>query len=190
MPHNISLHQGSLAQQVGMVAKIQTAFRHLIRPRASRAKPSSSARLWAAKCAYSPECVEGEFCELRIDGVLRSSGQNSYSTSAQRPVEYSQHSGYRASLPPPEAPGPGTALRTGPSAQLRLSARTIASPVLLLSLFTQRLRSKSVLRSFELASSTRPAGTSSASTGNRVRRRSWPAQLPCLPHYEASRTRS
>src|SRR5215204_4025620 len=73
MPHNISLHQGSLAQQVGMVAKIQTAFRHLIRPRASRAKPSSSARLWAAKCAYSPECVEEEFCELRLYGVLRSS---------------------------------------------------------------------------------------------------------------------
>src|SRR5215208_1685358 len=128
--------------------------------------------------------------ELRPNGVLGSSGQNSYSTSAPRPVEYSQHSGYRASLPPPEAPGPGTALRTGPSAQLRLSARTIASPVLLLSLFTQRLRSRSVLRSFELASSTRPAGTSSVANGTRVRRRSWPAQLPCLPHYEASRTRS
>src|SRR5918994_229659 len=128
--------------------------------------------------------------ELRLLVILRSSGQISYSTSAQRPVEYSQHSGHRASLPPPEAPGPGTALRTGPSAQLRLSARTIASPVLLLSLFTQRLRSRSVLRSFELASSTRRAGTSSASNGTRVRRRSWPAQLPCLPHYEASRTRS
>jgi hypothetical protein len=25
-------------------------------------------------CFYSPECVEVEFCELRIDGVLRSSG--------------------------------------------------------------------------------------------------------------------
>jgi hypothetical protein len=22
---------------------------------------------------YSPECLEGEFCELRVDGVLRSS---------------------------------------------------------------------------------------------------------------------
>src|SRR5215208_6690163 len=73
MPHDISLHKGLLAQQVGMVAKIQTAFRHLIRPRASRAKPSSSARLWATKCAYSPECVEWAFSEVRTHGVLRSS---------------------------------------------------------------------------------------------------------------------
>src|SRR5215208_3596091 len=73
MPHDISLHKGLLAQQVGMVAKIQTAFRHLIRPRASRAKPSSSARLWATKCAYSPECVEWAFSEVRRHGVLRSS---------------------------------------------------------------------------------------------------------------------
>jgi hypothetical protein len=32
MPHNISLLQGVLAQQLGMVAKIQTAFRHFISP--------------------------------------------------------------------------------------------------------------------------------------------------------------
>jgi hypothetical protein len=30
MPHDIYPLQGLLAQQVGMVAKIQTAFRHLI----------------------------------------------------------------------------------------------------------------------------------------------------------------
>jgi len=30
MPHGISPLQGLLAQQVGMVAKIQTAFRHFI----------------------------------------------------------------------------------------------------------------------------------------------------------------
>ena len=28
--------------------------------------------LW--KLLYSPKCVENEFCELRLDGVLRSSG--------------------------------------------------------------------------------------------------------------------
>src|SRR5215218_2486462 len=83
MPLEISLHQGLLAQQVGMVAKIQTAFRHFIRPRASRAKPSSSARLWAAKCAYSPECVEREI--LRTS-ALRSSPKFAASSGGWHPA--------------------------------------------------------------------------------------------------------
>jgi hypothetical protein len=31
---------------------------------------------------YSPECVEGEFCELRVDGVLRSSDAAYLATEA------------------------------------------------------------------------------------------------------------
>jgi len=30
--------------------------------------------IWEVGEFYSPECVEGKFCELRRDGVLRSSG--------------------------------------------------------------------------------------------------------------------
>src|SRR5215216_1820175 len=36
---------------------------------------------------YSPECVEVEFSELRVDGVLRSSLVESSSRSQQTPVE-------------------------------------------------------------------------------------------------------
>jgi hypothetical protein len=64
MPHDIYPLQGLLAQQVGMVAKIQTAFRHFIGLSMPRLTPRSSARLWAAKCAYLPECVEGKFSEV------------------------------------------------------------------------------------------------------------------------------
>jgi hypothetical protein len=64
MPHDISLLQGLLAQQVGMLAKIQSAFRHFIGPSMPRLKARSSARVWPAKCPYSPECVEGEFSEV------------------------------------------------------------------------------------------------------------------------------
>src|SRR5918994_6279186 len=35
-------------------------------------------KLGALPGLYSPECVEEEFCELRIDGVLRSCAKNSF----------------------------------------------------------------------------------------------------------------
>ena len=33
---------------------------------------SSECFVWAGSDLYSPECVEGEFCEVRMQGVLRS----------------------------------------------------------------------------------------------------------------------
>ena len=66
MPHDISLLQGVLAQQAGMVAKVPTAFRHFIGPSMPRLEPRCSARLWPATCAYSPKCVEVRFCEGRL----------------------------------------------------------------------------------------------------------------------------
>src|SRR5688572_30186118 len=35
-------------------------------------------------CPYSPECVEGEFCELRRHGVLRSSFGGGFFPASQR----------------------------------------------------------------------------------------------------------
>src|SRR5215217_6556281 len=36
-------------------------------------QPARSSSLGSFSCPYSPKCLEGEFCELRHDGVLRSS---------------------------------------------------------------------------------------------------------------------
>jgi hypothetical protein len=47
-------------------------------------------RAGAAEAAYSPECLEGKFCQLRRDGVLRSSTSENAPTGQLDEYQFSK----------------------------------------------------------------------------------------------------
>src|ERR671911_1079761 len=57
-------------------------------------QPAGSSSLGLFSCPYSPECVEGEFCEVRRHGVLRSCCWTVASSHAMLSPTYQRTLGY------------------------------------------------------------------------------------------------